>query len=310
MDTPNTDSSLDENTAAQAFAALLEEPKEPTAQAPQAQEQAAPEPEAQAEEPEQAEQPEEEQKVPVVIDGKTIEVPLKEVLASYQKDKASTERFMAAAETKKAAEAEIAKARQEREAYAQNLSRMQAVLEGSIAEQNKVDWEALIQSDPVEYLKQQHLAQQRQAQLSQVRQEQEKIAALTQSEQQKAYSEHLAQQAKELQDLLPEWKDEAKAKAEKTALRDYLLKAGYDEKQVNQVSNAKDVLLARKAMLYDQMVSKAQAAAKKVSALPTKVERPGTAEVQGLDRRSQAFQRLSKSGKVEDAAALFANLIS
>ena len=62
-------------------------------------------------------------------------------------------------------------------------------------------------------------------------------------------------------------------------------------------------------MLYDQMMSKAQAAAKKVSTLPTKVERPGVAaEAPGLDKRTSAYQKLAKSGKVEDAAAIFASM--
>ena len=66
--------------------------------------------------------------------------------------------------------------------------------------------------------------------------------------------------------------------------------------------------MARKAMLYDQMVGKAAAAAKKVATLPNKVERPGGGETQNLDKRAAAFQRLSKSGRVEDAASLIAGL--
>ena len=62
-------------------------------------------------------------------------------------------------------------------------------------------------------------------------------------------------------------------------------------------------------MLYDQMVSKAQAAAKKVSTLPNKVERPGGGEPQNLDRRAASYQRLSKSGRVEDAASLIAGIL-
>ena len=62
-------------------------------------------------------------------------------------------------------------------------------------------------------------------------------------------------------------------------------------------------------MLYDQMIAKASAATKKVATLPQKVERPGVSEGPNNDKRTQAYQRLAKSGKVEDAAALFANLL-
>ena len=88
-----------------------------------------------------------------------------------------------------------------------------------------------------------------------------------------------------------------------------LVEQGFDATAVNNVSDSKTVVIARKAMLYDQMMSKAQSAAKKVSTLPTKVERPGVGSVEGLDRRTSAFQKLGKSGRVDDAAAVFAGLI-
>ena len=304
MDTPNTDSSLSVSDAAQAISAILspEEPKEDQ-QASDATPQT-------TEEDAQATPQEADQTVPVVIDGKTIEVPLKEVVSSYQKDKASTERFMQAAETRKAADAEIAKTRQEREAYAQNLNRMQAMLEGVQQETQKIDWAKLIKEDPVEYLKQQHLASQRQEQLNQIRQEQQRVGAQMQAEGRAQFEHHLAGQQQELLKALPEWSDGTRANTERSQLRDYLLKAGYDEAAVNNVSNAKDVILARKAMLYDQMISKAQAATKKVSNLPTKVERPGVTDGNpSLDKRTAAYQRLAKSGKVEDAAAVFSSLL-
>ena len=108
---------------------------------------------------------------------------------------------------------------------------------------------------------------------------------------------------------LPEWSDPAKATADKAAIRAYLLEQGYDENAVSSVADARAVLMARKAMLYDQMLKKADVAARKVAQLPTRIERPGTGDVQPLDKRSSAFQRLSKSGRVEDAAAVFSALL-
>ena len=73
-----------------------------------------------------------------------------------------TKKTMAAADERKAATAETQKAQQERATYAQNLQEMQIRLEGALQEQSKaIDWEQLLNSDPVEYLKQQHLVQSR-----------------------------------------------------------------------------------------------------------------------------------------------------
>lgn len=318
MDNPSQESSgaLDTNQAASLFSTFFSEPDEREQPAnveaeteAQATEADA-EPEAQAEAEADTEAgPEDDPTVTVKIDGKDVEVKLSELKSGYQRQADYTRKTMEVSEQRKAADAETQKARQERQAYAANLQRMQAQLEGVLQEQQKeTNWEQLLQSDPVEYLRQQHLFQQRQAKYQEVMAEQQRVAAQFQAEQQEAHQRHLQEQHQALLDKLPEWKDAKKAEADRIAIREFLLNQGFDEQAVNQVNDARAVVLARKAMLYDQMMSKAQAAAKKVATLPTKVERPGNG-VQGLDKRTSAYQKLSKSGKVEDAASVFASLL-
>ena len=294
-------SALDPNQAGSLFAELLSPATEEEKK--QAQE-AEPVSEVEASEPEMVE---------VDIDGFKVSLP-KEKAEKLEAERLMqadyTRKTMAAADERKAATAEAQKAIAERTQYSQNLQRMQAQLEGALQEQSKaVNWEQLLQTDPVEYLKQQHLAQSRQAALQQNYAEQQRVNAQIQAERETAHGRHLQQQQEALLAKLPEWKDEAKAKADKTAIREYLSSQGFEADEVSQVADARSVLLARKAMLYDQMVSKAQAAAKKVATLPNKVERPGGGESQTLDRRAASFQRLSKSGRVEDAASLIAGIL-
>ena len=294
-------SALDPNQAGSLFAELLsptvEEDKKPA-------QEVEPVAEVEASEPEMVE---------VDIDGFKVSLP-KEKAEKLEAERLMqadyTRKTMAAADERKAATAEAQRAIVERTQYASNLQRMQAQLEGALQEQSKaVNWEQLLQTDPVEYLKQQHLAQSRQAALQQNYAEQQRVNAQIQAERETAHSRHLQQQQETLLAKLPEWKDEAKAKADKTAIRDYLSSQGFEADELAQVSDARSVILARKAMLYDQIVSKAQAAAKKVSTLPNKVERPGGGEPQNLDRRAASYQRLSKSGRVEDAASLIAGIL-
>lgn len=308
MDNPSEGSTgpLDVNQASSLFSEALDPEKqaaaEPAAAPPEAEAaEASPEAEAQA--------PEAEPTVTVKIDGKDVEVPLSELKNGYQRQADYTRKTMEVSEQRRAAEAERSQALQERQAYAANLQRMQAQLEGALQQQQQTNWEELLQSDPVEYLKQQHQAQARQAQLNQVYAEQQRISALQQAEAQQAHLRHLQAQQDALLAKLPEWKDDARSRAEKVAIREYLAQQGYEPDAINNIADARAVILARKAMLYDQMVGKASAAAKRVSTLPTKVERPGTGDNPGLDRRSSAYQRLSKTGKAEDAAALFASIL-
>jgi hypothetical protein len=304
LDNQATEPSAALNTAeaGNVFAALLD---------PEAIKPEADEPEAAAAQPEAP--PEDDgERIPVVVDGKTVELTKAEIADAYKnglRQSDYTKKTMATADATRAAEAEQAKARADRDVYAQNLHRFQAQLEGALQEQQKVDMAALLESDPVEYLRQTHLAQARQAQLQQVYTERQRVGHMQQAEAQEAYAGHLQSQQQELLAKLPEWRDAKRAETERAAIRAFLTEQGFDAAAVNSVSDSKTVVIARKAMLYDQMMSKAAAAAKKVSTLPTKVERPGVGNVEGLDRRTSAFQKLGKSGRVDDAAAVFAGLI-
>lgn len=249
------------------------------------------------------------QKYTVKIDGTEVEVTLDDLKNGYQRQQDYTRKTMEVAEQRKAIEAEVQAARQERQAYAQNLQQMQQQLGQVIGEQQNIDWQQLLNTDPVEYLKQQHLYQQRQAAFQQVQQEQARLWQQQQAEQQAHVQKFMSEQQEQLLAKLPDWKDEAKAKAEKADLANYLKGEGYDDQTINGISDHRSVILARKAMMYDRLMAKAQAASKKVQPLPPKVERPGVTESGNMDRRSASYQRLAKSGRVEDAAAVFANLL-
>lgn len=314
MDTPTTDSngSLDVNQAAQGFSTLFEKPApipEATPVDTEIDVPPAEETPSEAVEASEAETAvEEPQTVTVQINGKSVEVPLTELTASYQKDKAASEKFEQAAALRKTADADISKAQQERAAYADNLQRIGLQLEAVLQNQSSIDWGALLKSDPVEYLEQQRLANDRQAQLNQVNQQRHSIALQQQAEQQQAHQNYLETQQQELLAKLPAWKDQAKAAAERDALKTYLKAEGYDQRAIDGISDHKAVVLARKAMLYDQMISKATAATKKVATLPQKVERPGVADSTNTDKRTASYQRFAKSGSVEDAGRLFAQM--
>jgi len=286
------------------FAAYLD-PQEPPKEEPDTEL----EPVAETAEPEAEPEEKDDPTVTVKIDGKAVEVKLSELKNGYQRQADYTRKTQEVSEVRRAAEAEFVKAQQERQTYAQNLQRLQIQTEAALQQQQTTDWQALLETDPVEYLKQQRIAQEQQARLSQVYAEQQRVQQQDAYEAEQRQAQHLQDQREQLLAKIPSWKDETKAKAEKAALRDFLLNEGYDEKTVASLADSRAVVIAREAMLYRQMVAKASAAAKKVSTLPTRVERPGVGDNPGMDKRSTAFQKLSRSGRVEDAAAVFANLL-
>jgi hypothetical protein len=308
-DTPATESnaSLSVFEAANLFAAPEPE-KKPEAQATESPEQAPELPEdTQADaEPETVEETDAEpEKVTIVVDGKTVELTKAELADHYKnglRQADYTKKTMEAAEQRKAAEAATQQALEERQRYAQGLQQAQNVLQAQLSEQSRIDWKTLLETDPHEYLKQQALANSRQAELQKIAQAQQQLYARHQQEQAVQMHTYLQTQQEELLAKLPEWKDEAKATADKAAIKEYLKAQGLDDAQVGNITDHRVVVISRKAMLYDQMMSKAKAAAKQVQNLPQKVERPGSGETSPSDGRSVAMKRLAKSGSVLDAA--------
>lgn len=310
MDNPSSESgALDTNQAAEAFANLLggEEPEK------KQEAQASDDPEARAIELAAAEEgapdgepSEEEKRYTVKIDGKEVEVPLSELVNGYQRQQDYTQKTMAAAEARKTAEAEADKTRGERQQYANQLQAIAQQLQGAL--QTQPD-ESLIESDPIEYMRQRHQYESWQARLAQVQTEQQKVGEVQKAEDDKFRSEYMRQQHQALLDKLPEWKDPKKATAESDALKKNLEERGFTQAEISQLSDHRIVIELREAMLYRQLMAKAREATKRVTPLPAKVERPGNADTSKPDGRTAAMQRLGKTGRVEDAATVFASFL-
>jgi len=317
VDTSTTPTELSTDQAAAAFTeAFAPEPEKEEAPLTQSEAEQAAETPAENNAVEEGDDapsdPEVDETVTVLVDGKPVQLTKAQIAEAHKsglRQADYTKKTTELAEQRKAAEAETAKAREERQQYAQNLSRNQALLEASLQEQQKTDWHALRESDPVEFLKQWHLFTERQAALQQTHQQQEMLQAQARAEQEQSFKAHIADQREQLLAKIPEWKDEAKQKAGVAEIKSYLQKQGLNEAEINGVTDHRAIVMTRKAMLYDQMIAKASVAAKKVAAAPQRVERAAGGESNALDKRTAAFQRLQKTGRPEDAAGLFAQFL-
>ncbi len=190
-------------------------------------------------------------------------------------------------------------------AYTQELARMQQV--------QQPDWAALAAQNPAEYVRLRHEHEQRQIALTQAQQQQYALEA----QQRQQFEQELDQiKHKEyglLTEAIPEWKDPEAHRAGADDLRNYLGKLGYPTDTLESISDHREIVVARKAMLYDKMMAEQQTAkasvSKRLENLPPRVERPGTASDTSRQQQS-AFNRLAKTGSVDDAAAVFANMLT
>jgi hypothetical protein len=256
------------------------------------------------EEEKETEEPEA-KKFTVKVDGKDVDVSEDELKNGYSRQQDYTKKTMELSAQRSQFEAQANQIQNERQQYQAQLNQLTQALGQQLG--NQPDWDTLLENDPVEYLKQQHLYNQRQAAYQQATQEQ----ARTQQQTEYAQSQHMQQvlinEKEQLLANLKSWSDPAKAEAEQTAISKDLIERGYTAEQVKQITDHKLVILAREAMLYRQMVAKAKETTKKVEALPPRMQKPGVA-VRAPDGRTADFQALKKSGSIADATKLFENL--
>jgi len=255
-------------------------------------------------------------KIPVKVDGKEQMVSLSEARDGFQMQSAFTKKSMELAEQRKAFEAErSAKVQEWDQAIKQSQALTQAMESTLVADYQKVNWDDLRLTDPAEYAaKRQEFAERVQSiewmkqQAGQVSAQQQEVQT---QEQQAQLQTHLAREADALQSAIPEWTSPDKAKAEKAQLRDYLLSSGYNEQEIAQLYDHRAVVALRKAMLYDQGRKETDVAKKKVATLPKLVKKGAKPNPKEDQRRksSKKFDALKKSGKVDEAAALFYDLL-
>ena len=322
MDNPAAESSneLDPQQAADAFSSLLagepidkkmDESPEAAAERLAAEELASKNQETPPAQDAQADQAGAE-KIPVEVDGKTIELTKAEIaehIKNGMRQADYTRKTMELADTRKAAEAETIKAQQERAAYAERLNVFAIQLHGAIEQQSKIDWQKLLETDPIEYMRQERIFNERQAAFAKAKSELAQFQEMQQAEQQKHLGEFLSNQQQQLVAKLPEWKDAAKRTAESAAIKQYLAQEGFTPEEIGSFVDHRQVVLSRKAMLYDNLMERASKATQRVATVPTKVERPGNGDNGSSERNAEAMKRLTKSGRIEDAAAVFAGIL-
>ena len=328
MTPDNGSGELTVSTAANAFEGLMNTPANSKEQSDgEVQEQVeaeAQEAEPQTEETEEVEaeddseeqeddvtEEEEQPRYKVKAAGEEKEVTLDELVKGYQLGADYTKKTTEVAEQRKAVEADrqaIEEAKYARDTYAQ---RLQAIEEFIVAQSPQEDLNSLKENDPIGYAVKVAELSEKKEQLQAIRAEQYRIAQMQQSEQARAMSERVAQEASKLAQVLPEFSDPVKGDNFRKEIRSYGKTLGFTDEELSQVYDSRHVLTLQKAMMYDKLQKSKPAITKKVNEAP-RMLRAGTS---GGNKQSDA-QKLQKqqsqlrnSGKVRDAAALFEQLL-
>lgn len=249
----------------------------------------------------------------VKIDGQEKRVKQSELIAHYQKGEAASKRFEEAATVRRAAEQAQAQIAQERTQLGEALQHYAQQLQ-SLQQAQQPDWDRLLQEDPTEFQRQRYHHEQRQAQLQQAQAAQAYLMQQQAAEQAQQVQRRVAENAGKLLDALPDWKDSAKATAEKSLIRESLAQVGFSADEIEGLIDHRMVLVARKAALFDRMQAdqakaKTQVTQKLANLPPPRVERPGVGDSNPTDGRLRAMKSLNKTGSLRDAASVLQHLL-
>lgn len=252
--------------------------------------------------------------VPIDVDGKREEFSIgefKDKIRAGVESEALAEQRKAFADEQKAAEEHIAARRQQaQQAMAEAAVLTEAAEKRLMSDLEGIDWAELRGSNPAEWAAKQQEVQQRQAQIQASKQELARNwqaqSETMRAEQAGQLQEHLGREREALLQAVPEWRDEGAFDTERKSMREYLSVQGFADAEIDNATDHRLIVMARKARLYDEQSAKASVATKKVAKVGKKILKPGTTagkQVARDDALAKLRTNVRKSGKVDDVAA-------
>lgn len=260
-------------------------------------------PESETTEPEQ-DQPKDPQtpSYRVKVNGADVDVPLPELLRGYSRTEDYKAKTTEAAETRKAAEAELAAAKADRERYAQSLAQVMSFaqqMDPILAEGSQTDWAKLAIDSPMDYVQRRAIFDQRAEQFRAFQREQERLSH-------EANARMGAAEREALVKAMPEIADTAKAKAVLGEIAEDLAARGFSSQEIGAVLDHRQVLVARDAMRWRKHeAEQKKLGEKKVPEPAPKTLKPSAASSKPSETaRIKALRaRARQTGRIDDQAA-------
>ncbi len=243
----------------------------------------------------------------VTVDGSEIEVTQDELINGYSRQQDYTRKTQELANQRKTIEQQAQDLSQRDALYKQLLPKMEAELQASMVDEP--DWKTLVDEDPVAYVREQQIWNEKKEKLEATKAERQRLEKEAYEEQQKQLVQFVQEGQKKLLEIVPEWKNAEVAQKEKLAIRDYGINVlGYAPQEMDAIYDYRALLGLRNAWLNSKTVEATKK--KPTQKAPARVARPGTTNrPKSAAPVKKAKQRLAKSGKVQDAAKVFEQLI-
>ena len=225
----------------------------------------------------------------VTIDGDEIEVTQDELLNGYSRQQDYTRKTQELANQRKTIEQQAQELQQRDAIYAQLLPKMEAQLKGELV--NEPDWDSLYNDDPIAYVREKQVWDEKKEKLTAVSAEQQRLQQEAYAQQQQQIAQQVQEGQQRILEIIPEWKNAEIASKEKSAIRDYGINVlGYSVQEMDAIYDYRALLGLRNAWLNSKTVE----ATKKrpTQKAPARVARPGSTS----RKKSSSTSEKSKTG--------------
>jgi hypothetical protein len=242
----------------------------------------------------------------IQVDGEEREVSLNEALRGYQREETFNNRMRQMVEVAKTIDQRGAEAANAREAYIQLCHNQEQEFQALIPKEP--DWDALYKQDPAAAHQLESNYKAVYGTLNSIRQRREMA-------QREAYNDHAQRTASYARAEFDKWRSRNKL-ANQTevdnaiqGMRRTLIAHGFSEDEIGTTYDERMLSVALKASKYDRMVANKPfpVQPERQGALrPGSAPRVGNGAARGMN---DAMKRLASTGRVDDAAGVFAQLI-
>ena len=245
----------------------------------------------------------------VSIGGETMEVPLDELIKGYQLESSFTKKSQELAQQREGFGAEQQVLRQTYQKYTgvldQLLQQMQAANQPA-----DLDWNALERDNPIQWMKLKMLERDKAGEIQAVQAEQARMQQLLAEQNNQKRQERLAVQRTLVLEKIPEWADGDLQADEQRKLVEFGKGIGFSDIELDNLEDHRALIVLRDAMRYNELTN-----GEKVTAAKSKIGsvKGGNKTIarHTRSRRAKAKRaKLKATGKVDDAAAIFAEILA
>lgn len=192
----------------------------------------------------------------------------------------------------------------------QTAAVLKSVHQTLMSEMQSINWQQLEHQNPGEWARLSEHYRRKQGELQQIiqgaAQEYEKRQGELKTHLASVKQDRLQREQQKLLRAIPEWRDDKMAQTERSRLVEYMRETGYTADEINSVEDHKTLVLARKAMLFDQLQKNGDVAKKRVVKIAKNILKPG-ARVTEKEAQQDKARSLIKAHKANpksiDAAA-------